>query len=173
MLSTNHAPLRAASVLLIAVFVMVQAGVAQEEKRHLATSVSQDATIYPVPNHGGICGRALSHRDWGGLRSKLADRGVQFESNVTQIYQGVASGGTNRTGRYSGSTDMVLKLDFHKLGLWPGGFLLVEAQVPFGNTVIPTRGDSAVNTLLPDRPAMNEIILPHLFAVLTGGSRWS
>jgi len=91
-----------------------------------------------VPNYGGdFRSRSYLTVDWGGIRSRLADRGVQFEFNITQIFQGVASGGTNRTGRYSGLTDMVLKLDSQKLGLWPGGFLFVEAQVPFGNTVIP------------------------------------
>jgi porin len=168
MLSTNHAPLRAASVLLIAVFVMVQAGAAQEEKQspEKLTPVSQDATIYPVPNYGGdLWSRSYLTGDWGGLRSKLADRGVQFDFNVTQIYQGVASGGTNRTGRYSGSTDMVLKLDSQKLGLWPGGFLFVEAQMPFGNTVTRYSGGILpVNTLLAiTAPAINEIILPHLY----------
>ena len=90
---------------------------------------------------------------------------MQFEFNVTQIYQGVASGGTNRTGRYSGSTDMVLKLDSQKMGLWPGGILLVEAQVPFGNTVTPYSGGIlSVNTLFAmTEPAQNEIILPHLY----------
>jgi hypothetical protein len=35
---------------------------------------------------------------------------VQFEFNITQIFQGVAGGGID-PGKYSGSTDMVLKLD--------------------------------------------------------------
>ena len=114
---------------------------------------------------GNFWSRSYVTGDWGGLRSKLADHGVQFEFNVTQIYQGVASGGTNRTGRYSGSTDVVLKLDSQKLGLWPGGILLVEAQVPFGNTVTPYSGGILpVNTLLSMiEPAQNEIILPHLY----------
>jgi porin len=102
---------------------------------------------------------------------------VQFDFNVTQIYQGVASGGTNRTGRYSGSTDMVLKLDSQKLGLWPGGFLFVEAQVPFGNTVNPYSGGILpVNTLLAmTAPAIDEIILPHLYFTqfLTEWFAWS
>ena len=60
---------------------------------------------------------------------------------------------------------MVLKLDSQKLGLWPGGFLFVEAQVPFGNTVSPYSGGVLpVNALLAmTAPAINEIILPHLY----------
>ena len=157
----------AAAAMLIALFVLARTSPAQEEKQpDKSTATSQDATIYPVPNYGGdLWSRSYLTGDWGGLRSKLADRGVQFDSNVTQIYQGVASGGTNRTGRYSGSTDMVLKLDFHKLGLWPGRIATVEAQVPFGNTVNPYSGGILpVNTLLSlTAPAIDEFILPHLY----------
>jgi porin len=168
-------------VILIAVFVLAPAGAAQEEKQptEKTTAPSQDASLYPVPNYGGdLWSRSYLTGDWGGLRSKLAERGVQFDFNVTQIFQGVASGGTNRTGRYSGSADMVLKLDTQKMGLWPGGFLFVEAQAPFGNTVIPYSGGILpVNTLFAmTEPAQNEIILPHLYltqflGMVRGGHR--
>src|SRR6266436_5584929 len=157
-----------AGVMLIAVLVFTQPGAAQEEKQspEKTTPASQNATIYPVPNYGGdFRSRSYLTGDWGGPRSRLADRGVQFEFNITQIFQGVAGGGTDRTGRYSGLTDMVLKLDSQKLGLWPGGFLFVEAQVPFGNTVNSFSGGILpVNTLVAmTAPAINEIILPHLY----------
>jgi porin len=157
----------AAGAMLIALFALARTSPGQEEKQpDKSTATSQDATIYPVPSYSGdLWSRSYLTGDWGALRSKLVARGVQFDSNVTQIYQGVASGGTNRTGRYSGSLDMVLKLDSQKLGLWPGGFLFVEAQVPFGNTVNPYSGGILpVNTLLAiTAPAINEIILPHLY----------
>jgi hypothetical protein len=180
--------------MLIAVLALARVGAAQdetltpreavEENRPAKTpTTSSSFTIYPVPSYGGdFWSRSYLTGDWGGLRSKLADRGVQFEFNVTQIFQGVASGGTNRTGRYSGLTDMVLKLDSQKLGLWPGGFLFAEAQVPFGNTVNPYSGGILpVNTLVSmTAPAIDEIILPHLyftqfladwFAVVIGKTR--
>src|SRR6476646_1696592 len=135
-------------VVMLLALALARVGAAQDETQTPREAVEQKQpttissfTIYPVPNYGGdFWSRSYLTGDWGGLRSKLADHGVQFEFNVTQIYQGVASGGTNRTGRYSGSTDMVLKLDTQKMGLWPGGILLVEAQVPFGNTVTPYSG---------------------------------
>src|SRR5262249_45360984 len=101
----------------------------------------QEQTLYPVPNYGGDgWSRSYLTGDWGGLRTRLAHNGVQLELSLTQIFQDVSSGGTNRTGRYSGSADIILKLDSQKLGLWPGGFLFVEAQAPYGNTVIPYAG---------------------------------
>ena len=175
----------AAALFVIVVFALTRIGAAQDETQTPREAVEEKQpttissfTIYPVPNYGGdFWSRSYLTGNWGGLRSKLADHGVQFEFNVTQIFQGVASGGTNRTGRYSGLTDMVLKLDSHKLGLWPGGFLFVEAQVPFGNTVNPYSGGILpVNTLVAmTAPAINEIILPHPTSpsFSLSGSRWS
>ena len=172
------------AMLVIVFLALAGAGAAQDETQTPREAVEEKQpagpsfTIYPVPNYGGDFGsRSYLTGDWDGLRPKLADRGVQFDSNVTQIYQGVASGGTNRTGRYSGSLDMVLKLDFHKLGLWPGGFLLVEAQVPFGNTVDPYSGGILpVNTLVSlTAPAIDEFILFHTStfdSICLIGSRW-
>ena len=160
--------LDAASAIFITILALAGVGAAQEEKQPAdkTAATSSSATIYPVPNYGGdFWSRSYLIADWGGLRSKLADHGVQFDFNVTQIYQGVTSGGLNRTGRYSGSTDMALKLDSQKLGLWPGGFFFVEAQVPFGNTVNPySEGTLPVNTVVAmTAPAEQEIILPHLY----------
>jgi len=165
--------LNTVAAIFIASIALVRVGAAQDETQTPREAVEQKQpttissfTIYPVPNYGGdFRSRSYLTGDWGGLRSKLADRGVQFDFNVTQIFQGVASGGTNRTGRYSGSTDMVLKLDSEKLGLWPGGFLFVEAQVPFGNTVNSFSGGILpVNTLVSmTAPAIDQFILPHLY----------
>jgi len=98
----------APAAILIAVLVLVRVGAAQDETQTPREAVEEKQptgstfTIYPVPNYGGdFWSRSYLTGDWGGLRSKLADRGIQFEFNVTQIFQGVASGGTNRTGRYS------------------------------------------------------------------------
>lgn len=166
-----HLSLHISIAIFLAVLTLARVGAAQDETLTPREAVEEkqpagaNFTIYPVPNYGGdFSSRSYLTGDWGGLRSKLAQHGVQFEFNVTQFYQGVVSGGTNRTGRYSGSTDMVLKLDSQKLGLWPRGFLLVEAQVPFGNTVNPYSGGILpVNTLVQmTAPADQEIILPHL-----------
>jgi carbohydrate-selective porin OprB len=117
--------------MLITVFALARIGAAQDERQLAEKAESTDTTLYPVPNYGGdFWSRSYLTGDWGGLRSKLADRGVQLEFNVTQIFQGVASGGTNRTGRYSGLTDMVLKLDTQKLGSGQGDFCLSKRRCP-------------------------------------------
>jgi porin len=124
-----------AAAILMAVFALAGVEAAQEEKQppDKTAATSSSATMYPVPNYGGdFWSRSYLTGNWGGLRSKLADRGVQFDFNVTQVFQGVASGGTNRTGRYSGSTDMVLKLDLQKMGFGREDFWWPKRRCPSG-----------------------------------------
>jgi porin len=107
--------------------------VAQDKKPADAKpAAAEDATIYPVPDYSGdFLNRSYLTGDWGGLRSKLADHGVQFDVDLLQVFQDVTTGGNNQTGRYGGVYSMALKLDIHKTGLWPGAFLYVRAQAPF------------------------------------------
>jgi len=156
-----------AFVVIAAIVAWAGMAVAQDKKpADPKPAAAEDATIYPVPDYSGdFLNRSYLTGDWGGLRSKLAEHGVQFEVDLLQIYQGVTTGGTNETSRYSGVYSMALKLDVHKAGLWPGAFLYVRAQAPYGNTVNTYSGGiMAVNTpsalLLP---ATNELVLPNLY----------
>jgi porin len=71
--------------------------------------------------------------DWWGRRSALEDGGIDIRSSLTQFYQGVSSGGTNRRFRYGGKYDLYFDLDSEKMGLWEGGELLIHlADWQFG-----------------------------------------
>ena len=70
--------------------------------------------------------------DWGGLRNELAAKGVILDMSLTQAAQGIVHGGKDTGWQYGGGRgDIVLNLDTQKLGLWPGGFLNVEAEGNF------------------------------------------
>jgi porin len=93
----------------------------------------------------------LAHRgyltgDWGGARTKLAEHGLLFELDVTQLLQGNAHGGkdTNNAFRYSGAVDYRIKLDTARAGLWPGGLLTLHGETKIGDNVNPK-----VGSLLP------------------------
>jgi porin len=66
--------------------------------------------------------------DWGGARSSLAENGITFDVNVTQVGQGVVDGGKDSTWEYGGRGNVTGHLDTQKAGLWPGGFLTVELE---------------------------------------------
>src|SRR5262247_246815 len=94
--------LQTAAAVFIAILTLAVIGAAQEGTQTPREAVEEKQptkissfTLYPVPNYGvDFCSRFYLTGDWGGLRSKLAEHGVQFEFNVTQIFQDVASGGT-------------------------------------------------------------------------------
>ena len=81
---------------------------------------------------------------WGGLRDELGKKGVVLDLELTQIPQGVASGGRDEVLRYGGLAEYTLNVDTQKLGFWPGGFLRVQAMSGFGQNV-----DSASGAFIP------------------------
>jgi porin len=57
----------------------------------------------PPPNYSGDfwSGPALTG-DWGGLRNRLAEKGVVLEMDFGSVWQGVVDPGRDRTTRWSG-----------------------------------------------------------------------
>ncbi len=118
-------------------------------------SKPEEATLFPIPDYTGDLGkRPRLTGDWGRLRSTLANKGIQLEVDTVHIFQHVSDPGIDRTGRYGGSADYTLKVDTHKLGLWPGGFFKVHAETSFGHSVNGNIGSLA--------PANGDIVFPGL-----------
>jgi porin len=61
--------------------------------------------------------------DWGGLRSKLVDRGVAFFGSYDAEVWGNTKGGLESGTVYTGLLDFGLKLDIEKAAGWPGASL--------------------------------------------------
>jgi porin len=70
--------------------------------------------------------------DWGGVRSKLQKKGVTFNFEWTQFYQGLAAGTGSKTFDYGGRLDALIDLDTGKLGLWKGGGLHTHLEYRYG-----------------------------------------
>ena len=51
-----------------------------------------------IPYSGGIWTRSTLTGDWGGLRNKLAAKGVTLDFDITQVGQGVAGAGKAALG---------------------------------------------------------------------------
>ncbi len=94
------------------------------------TKVAPDLT--PISDYSGdIWNRSTLTGDWWGARKTLYDQGVIFDASLTQVYQGVTSGGPDDVdddGMYNGLFDYSLFLDTGKLGLWSGGLFGFTAQ---------------------------------------------
>ena len=77
---------------------------------------------------------------WGGFRDELGKKGVVFDVDPLLTPQWVVSGGRETDAEFWGNADYTLNVDTGKLGLWPGGFLKVSADIGFGKTVFNASG---------------------------------
>jgi porin len=73
--------------------------------------------------------------DWGGMRQRLADRGLTFEIEWFQAGQGVVDGGLEERGAYVTNLDYYLKLDLMRMGVLPGALISARGQSRLGDTV--------------------------------------
>jgi porin len=100
------------------------------------TAKAEPASIWPHRDYGGdLWSRRYLTGDWGGWRTKLADRGVTLNVDMVQAYRGIVDGGRDENDAYGGSADYELRVETERLGLWPGGFLSVFGESRFGKSV--------------------------------------
>ncbi|MHB8108700.1 MAG: carbohydrate porin [Syntrophorhabdaceae bacterium] len=125
--------------------------------------VAQDASSVD-PYSGDISTRSTLTGDWGGARNYLAKKGIDFNLSLTQIYQAV-DGGKNEVGEYGGRGDLKVTVDTGKLGLWSGGFLRIEIEGNYNESVNSETGAlMPVNTnqLFPE-PVNDNLNMPALY----------
>jgi porin len=101
-----------------------------------ASCVPCVAPASPVPSFGGsLCCRPKLFGGWGGHRSRLAERGLNFDIYNTNFYGQVFNGGLQETAQYRGRFDMLLNIDGEKAGLWKGLFIDLHGESIWGNTI--------------------------------------
>jgi porin len=140
----------AGGVLLFGLLLRVQAGAAESGSAQ--------------PYSGEFLTRPTFTGDFNGDRNYLASKGITFDATLTQITQGVVGGGKNGSWEYGGRGNLTGHLDTQKLGLWPGGFLEVELEGNWSDSVNSKTGGLApanTNQLFP-LPAGNNVALPQL-----------
>jgi len=137
-------------VTLLGTFLAGQAGAQQAASTH--------------PYSGELLSRSTLTGDWGGTRNELAAKGVTLDASLTQIEQGVVSGGKNGSWEYGGRGNLTLNLDSEKMGLWPGGFAKIELEGNWSDSVNGKTGalsPANTNQLFP-LPGGDNVALPDL-----------
>jgi porin len=110
-----------------------------------ATPVTPEASgSQTAPSDQSLGQRSQLTGDWGGARSFLQKKGVTFDLEWTQFYQGLGAGTGPKSFDYGGRLDAFLHFDTGKLGLWKGGGLHTHLEYRYG-TLPAFRG----GTLLP------------------------
>src|SRR3954470_931017 len=108
----------------------------------LGASDVADAQPYPVPPTWGgeILSRPRLLGDWGGWRDELGRKGVVLDIDALLTPQTILSGGRNIGSDFWGNVDYTLNIDTQKAGLWPGGFLKLQADTGFGSNAYRDSG---------------------------------
>jgi porin len=130
----------------------------------LRTAARAEEPAADGPYSGGFFSRSTLTGDWGGARNDLAKKGVTLDLSLTQIGQGVTAGGKDSTWEYGGRENFTANLDTQKLGLWPGGFLTLEVEGNYADSVNGKTGAIMPvnsNQLYPE-PTGNNLNVPQL-----------
>lgn len=107
-------------------------------------AVRQDQPSAPAT---GLLEREGLTGDWSGARTRWKNKGVVFESALTQFYQGVASGGIDTSDAYNGKAEAELEFDFGKLAGWQFWSAEIKAEWRFGDPLLGGTGTiNPVNT---------------------------
>jgi porin len=131
---------------------------------------------------GSIWERSTMFGDLGGLRTELYEKGFTFDAQLTQVYQGVVSGGSaagKGRWKYNGLLEINSTLDTAKLDLWSGGLITFTAQTSFGNPLQSEAGNLSPVNMTPLWPkpfdTSTELMeyyltqgLPHEMALIVG-----
>ena len=89
----------------------------------------------PANYSGDVRSRSTLTGDWGGARNDFAGKGVTLDASLTQVLMGIVDGGKDTGWEYGGRGNITLNGDTQKLGLWPGGFFMLEVEGNYGNDV--------------------------------------
>ncbi|MGO9933140.1 MAG: carbohydrate porin [Steroidobacteraceae bacterium] len=74
------------------------------------------------------------------MRDELGKKGVVFDVDLLATPLDVVSGGRSTGSDTWSNVDYTLNVDTDKLGLWPGGFLMVSVDTGFGNNIFSKAG---------------------------------
>jgi porin len=171
----------ARSLLLWLTLSIVSAGTVWAEEPEAAPQAGKLSLMTLLPDltpvsdyRGDLWERPALFGDVAGHRQKLYEQGIALDLAVTQVVQGVVSGGKDEEWKYGGSADYYLFLDSGRLNLWPGALIGIHAESKFGRSVIPSSGViSPVNTdyLWPD-PAEEGTTFLSEYYIWQGVTEW-
>jgi porin len=110
--------LRHLAVLLCALVALERPADGQES----ATPADQSASPAPAasPHEGDFWTRDALTGNWGGLRSKLEDKGIDIDADTIDEVLGNPSGGTRQGAIYEGRLELIATVDLAKTLGWTG-----------------------------------------------------
>ena len=120
----------------------------------VTSAEAESSGILPLPDYSGdFVKRSYLLGDFGGKRDEWAQKGMTFDIDYNQYFQGVTDGGLDNDSEYGGTINYNINLDFDRMGLIPGGLLQIRARSRYGNSVngisgsiVPVNTDASLLT---------------------------
>ncbi|MBW2446641.1 MAG: carbohydrate porin [Deltaproteobacteria bacterium] len=107
---------------------------------------AQSAGILPVPDYqGDLWNRSHLTGDWGGWRTTLAEKGIQFDVDNVNWVDSVVGGGSTDDAEIGGNITYNLKLDLMRAGILPGALIQVRGESRYGSSAILNTGQLTPN----------------------------
>jgi len=122
--------------------------------------ISITKTVPPLTkvfNYAGddIWKRATLFGDGDGGRTDLYNKGVTFDGTITQVLQGVTSGGPptrDYSSHYNGLMELNATFDTAKLGWWSGGLIATTLMTSWGDPISSSVGNVSPVNMTPMWP---------------------
>jgi porin len=173
--------MRKAKINQVAVILIVVGLCTFVELAYSKTDVSDPKSMtapenspFPLKDYSGdFWTRPNLLGDWDGERNELAKKGITFEVDVTQVFQGNVRGGKKTSGAwgYSGSADYWLIIDTQRMGLWPAGLITIHGETIFGNSpfedvgsIMPVNFDALLPQPDPGLTTLSQVYLTQFFS---------
>ena len=87
--------------------------------------MTQMPQLTPISDYQGTDWRtatsAFGFGEIGDRRQQLYEKGIAIDIGMTNVVQGVVSGGNDKGWAYTNIMDQQISLDSGRLGWWPGG----------------------------------------------------
>lgn len=122
------------------VFAEDEEPVAAENAESAGEGAPDSVSAAPPDSSDAVDEQLKLTGDWWGARARLAEQGFTLDTNHTQFFQGVASGGKNNVAEYGGKFDYYLNLDGEKSGLLDGFLISMHAETRYGEDINPSTG---------------------------------
>lgn len=114
-----------------------------------AEAAAAQTGILPIPDYSGeFTSRSYLTGDWGGARTDLANKGLQFDLDSVSWADGFVDGGRRDDTRFGGNLTFDLKWDLMRAGILPGALITMRAESRWGNS-----GNFATGQITPPNTA--------------------
>jgi len=89
---------------------------------------------------GSLAARPRLSGDWSGFRDELSRKGTVLDIDLLLTPQSVVAGGRETGTELWGNAEYTLNIDAGKAGWWKGGYLKIQGNTGFGQTVVQDSG---------------------------------